>query len=150
MFRRFTRSEPSEVTALMGNHSWGLAVEDYSTVSLRSGAAVCTTETGYTFPGPKGVWDLRFCVRMHDHYVILRNDNMIEIYRTDTGEVRLVPTAASGNSYWYAAFVEESLRRFAAGLPPVSDLDDLVSAMGVVDAAYASNLSGGRALAPAR
>lgn len=147
LFRQFTRSDPSQVTALMGHQSYGLPIEDYAAVTLRSAKAVCTTESGYSFPG-KTLWDLRFCVRMHQHYVILRNDNMIEIYRNDTGALREVATAASGNAYWYAAFVEESLARFAQDRPPVADLDDLVAAMAVVDAAYASDRQNGQAQVP--
>src|SRR3546814_3536897 len=35
-----------------------------------------------SYPGPAQSWDLRFCVRLRHHYVILRSDNVIEIYGT--------------------------------------------------------------------
>ena len=39
--------------------------------------------------------------------------------------------------------MSESLERFSRGLPPLADLDDLVAAMKVIDAAYASDRAGG-------
>ena len=82
LFCQFTRSDPAEVTSLMGNHTWRLPVEDYSSVSMRSSKAVCTVETGYTFPAGPTPYDIRFCVRTSRHYVILRSDNVIEIIAT--------------------------------------------------------------------
>jgi predicted dehydrogenase len=144
MFRQFTRSDPAEVASLMGNHSWQLPVEDYSSVSLRSPRAVCTVETGYTFPdGGTTPFDVCFCVRTRRDYIVLRGDGVIECHHNANGEVSRISTASAGNAYWYPAFVQESLERFERGLPPVADLADLASAMRIVDAAYRSSRHGG-------
>jgi len=142
LFRLFTGGPAAEVSALMGNHTFGLPIEDYSSVSLRSPSAACNVQTGYTLLGPSGGWDISYCVRTTKHYVVARSDNVIEIRGADGG-LREIRTASVGNGYWYPAFVRESLERFERGEPPVAGLDDLVAAMKVVDAAYASSRSAG-------
>ena len=149
LFRLFSRGEPTEAAALMGNHTWGLPVEDYSAVVLRSERCVGTVETGYTYPAPTGVFDLRFSLRTARHYVVARSDDVVEIRRVDDGGVERFATPTS-NAFWYPAFVAESLDRFARGLAPVADLDALAAAMKLVDAAYASDRVGGAAVRLAR
>ena len=142
MFRVFTRSTPTEVAALMGNFTWNLPIEDYSSVILRSPKSVCTIETAYTYPAQSGVFDLRFSIRTSRHYIVVRNDDNLEIHRTCDGVMERLSTPVS-NAYWYPVFVTETLDRFARGLPPVASLDDLTDVMEVIDAAYASSRSGG-------
>ncbi len=142
MFRLLSQSKATEVTSLMGHHTWELSVEDYSSMILRSPRSVCTIETGYTYPAPGGVFDLRFSIRTTRHYLVARSDNVLEIHRTCDGHVEQFSTQMS-NAYWYPVYVTETLDRFARGLPPVADLNDLADAMEVVDAAYASNRASG-------
>ena len=145
MFHTFARCRPQEVAALMGNFTWELPIEDYSSVILRASASVCTIETGYTFPAKLGVFDTRFSIRTSRHYLIARSDDCLEVHRTCDGHVETFATPVS-NAFWYPVFVTESIDRFAKGRPPVADLDALVDAMEVVDAAYASSRAGGRPL----
>ena len=147
MFRLFSRSEPTEVAALMGHQTWNLPIEDYSAVLLRSERCTGTVETGYTYPAPTVLFDQRFSLRTRRHYVVVRNDDVVEVHRAVDGhrEEFSTPTA---NFPWYPVFVAESLARFARGLPPLADLDALVAAMRVVDAAYASDRAGGAAISP--
>jgi predicted dehydrogenase len=143
MFRKFSRSHPGEVTSLLGNFTWNLPVEDYSSMILRSPKAVCTIETGMTFPvAQHGIFDLRFSIRTTRHYLIARSDNVLEIRRASDGHLEEFPTETS-NLHMYPEFVTESIDRFAKGLAPVADLDDLVGVMQVVDAAFASNRQNG-------
>ena len=142
MFQVFTKSKPTEVAAVMGNFTWGLPIEDYSSMILRAPKSVCTIETAYTFPAPIGVFDLRFSIRTSRHYIVVRNDDVLEIYRTCDGQVERVQTPVS-NAYWYPVFVTETIDRFSKRLPPVASLDDLVDAMEVIDAAYASSRANG-------
>ena len=142
MFQVFSRSKPSEVAALMGHFTWNLPIEDYSSMILRSPKSVCTIETAYTYPAPSGVFDLRFSIRTSRHYLVVRNDDSLEVHRTCDGVMERVSTPVS-NAYWYPVFVTETIDRFAKGLPPVAGLDDLVDVMGVIDAAYASSQAGG-------
>ena len=99
-------------------------------------------ETGYTYPASLGYFDQRFSLRTSRYYVVVRNDNLVEIHRAADGYREDIASPTS-NTPWYPLFVAESLDRFARGLPPLADLDDLLSAMRVVDAAYASNRAGG-------
>ena len=145
MFRLYSRSTPTEVTSLMGHFTWNLPIEDYSAMILRSPNSVCTIETGYTYPAKSGVFDLRFSLRTTRHYIIARSDNVLEVHRTSDGHLEQFPTEMS-NMHWYPVFVTESIDRFAKGLPPVADLDDLAGVMGVVDAAFASNRANGAAV----
>jgi len=142
MFRTFAGCRPHEVASLMGNFTWNLPVEDYSSVILRAPGSVCTIETGYTYPAKLGVFDMRFSIRTSRYYLIVRSDDCLEVHRTCDGHVETFSTPVS-NAYWYPVFVTESIDRFAKGQPPVADLDALVDAMEVVDAAYASSRTRG-------
>ncbi len=143
MFQRFSRSRASEVAAMMGNFTWKLPIEDYSSLILRSPNSICTVETGYTFPSELGVFDLRFSIRTSRHYIVVRNDDVMEVHRTVDGQVERISTNTS-NAYWYPTFAAETLDRFARGEPPVASLDDLVGVMKVIDGAYASDRAGGK------
>jgi len=145
MFQTFARCRPHEIAALMGNFTWELPIEDYSSVILRAPTSVCTIETGYTYPAKLGVFDTRFSIRTSRHYLIARSDECLEVHRTCDGHMETFSTPVS-NAFWYPVFVTESIDRFAKGRPPVADLDALVDAMEVVDAAYASSRAGGRPL----
>jgi predicted dehydrogenase len=143
LFRIFTRSDPSVQSALMTNLSWGEPIEDYSAIALRSDRAAGVVETGYGFPAELGGFDQLFSLRTAGAYVVVRSDDVIEITdaRTLRTEVLRTPT---GNFRWYPAFVAETIARFQNGQPPVADLDDLLFAMQIIDAAYAA--SGWRAV----
>jgi predicted dehydrogenase len=148
MFRTFAGCLPDAVSAAMGNATWQLPVEDYSSVILRAGPRACTVETGYTFPARLGVFDARFSLRTSRHYLVARSDDCLEVHRTCDGHVETVATPIS-NAAWYPVFVTETLDRFTRGQPPVAGLDDLVEAMRMVDAAYASDRAGGARVAVA-
>ncbi len=149
MFRTFAGCRPEAVCAVMGNATWNLPVEDYSSVILRGGDRACTIETGYTFPARLGVFDARFSLRTSRHYLVARSDDCLEVHRTCDGHVETLSTPVS-NAFWYPVFVTETIDRFARGQAPVADLDDLVEAMRVVDAAYASERAGGARITLAR
>lgn len=147
MFQQFSRSKPTEVTALLGNFTWNLPVEDYSSMVVRSAQSICTIETGYTYPAQWGDFDLRFSLRTTRHYLVARGDNVLEIYRAADGEMEQVSTPTS-NFPWYGVFVTETIDRYAKGLPPIASLDDLVDVVRVIDAAYASDRAGGVRVSP--
>jgi predicted dehydrogenase len=142
LFRLLSGSEPSEVSALMGRQTWGLPIEDYSAVLLRSERCTGAVETGYTYPAPTVLFDQRFSLRTRRHYLVVRNDDVVEVHHAEDGRRQEFSTWTA-NLLWYPKFVADSLDRFARGLPPLASLDDLVAAMQVVDAAYASDRAGG-------
>jgi len=94
-------------------------------------------ETGYGFPGELGRFDQLFSLRTRNAYVVVRSDDSIEITDSSTFRVEVLHTP-TGNFRWYPTFVAESLDRYERGLPPVADLDALLAAMRVIDAAYAA------------
>jgi predicted dehydrogenase len=138
LFRMFTGTDPEVHSALMSNVSWGEPIEDYSAIALRSARAIGIVETGYGFPGELGRFDQLFSLRTTRSYVVVRSDDVIEITDASTFGVEVLHTP-TGNFRWYPAFVAESLDRYERGLPPVADLDDLLAAMRVIDAAYAAS-----------
>jgi predicted dehydrogenase len=143
MFRSFSRSVPKEVASLLGSFTWQLPIEDYSSLIMRSDSAVCTVETGYTYPaGQHGIFDLRFSIRTTRHYIVARSDNVIEVRRSEDGLLTKY-SAETSNLHMYPPFVTQSIDRFLRGEPPLADLDDLVGVIEVVDAAFASSRSGG-------
>jgi predicted dehydrogenase len=143
MFRQFSRSHPTEVASLLGNYTWNLPIEDYSSMIIRSPRCVGTIETGMTFPVSRhGVFDLRFSIRTTRHYLIARNDNVLEVRRASDGYLEEHRTETS-NFYMYPDFVTDAVDRFARGHPPLASLDDLVGVMQVVDAAFESNRKAG-------
>ena len=139
LYALLTGSLPSVVGAVMSNAAYGLAIEDYSAVTLSGGGAYGVVETGYTLPAPTSVFDLRFSLRSKNHYYtatgadVAGRDRLV-IYTAD-GEMEVVHTPTSQVPY-YAEFVRDTLDRFRAGQPPVSDLSDMCNAMEVVEAAY--------------
>ncbi len=138
LFRVFTASEPTLQSALMSNVSWREPIEDYSAIALRSQRAVGMVETGYGFPAELGGFDQLFSLRTAHAYVVVRSNDVIEITDARTFETEVLRTP-TGNFRWYPAFVAESIDRFQKGQPPVADLDDLLVAMRVIDAAYAAS-----------
>ena len=142
MFLTFTREKAREVASLMGNFTWNLPIEDYSSMILRSRGSVCTIESGYTYPAQMGVLDVAFSIRTSRHYLIARQDDTLEVYRTCDGHLEKCSTPVT-NSFWYPVFVTESIDRAARGKPPLASLTDLADAMEVIDAAYASNHANG-------
>jgi predicted dehydrogenase len=144
MFRTLSRSHPTEVTSLMGNYTWELPIEDYSSLIMRSPTSVCTVETGYTYPvRTHGIFDLRFSIRTTRHYLIVRNDNVLQVQKSADGALREYQLETS-NLHMYPDFVTVSVDRFAKGLPPVASLDDLTDVVRVVDAAFASSKRSGQ------
>jgi predicted dehydrogenase len=138
LFRIFTGSEPSVQSALMSNQSWGEPIEDYSAIALRSESASGVVETGYGFPAELGRFDQLFSLRTANAYVVVRSDDVVEITDAATFSVERLRTP-TGNFRWYPTFVAETLDRYQRGLPPVADLDDLLAAMRVIDAAYTAS-----------
>jgi predicted dehydrogenase len=133
---RFLTGEGVELTsAAMSNDAHGFPVEDHSVLTLRSGSATCLAETGYLYPGPTSVFDLRFSFRADEHYVIALGPEQVEVSQRDGS--REVRHALTTNVPHYPVFVDDLLRRLQADQPPAAGLDDMTAVMEVVDRAYA-------------
>jgi predicted dehydrogenase len=129
---------PLHVTsAAMSNHLAHLDIEDHAVVLLRSETATCMVETGYLYPAPNSVFDLHYSIRTEGHHFAVRDNQTLEIL--DNSRRRELRTMKLTNSPFYPHFVEDTLRRFANGEPPIADLADMAAAMDLIKAAYAAS-----------
>jgi predicted dehydrogenase len=142
LYRTLCRQEPTRVSASLSHRTWGLEIEDYSVVVLQSADALGTLETGYTLPSEASVFDTRFTIRTRRRYLVVRDDDSLEIRQDWDGRGERIATPAA-HSPWYPAFAAESIERAARGQPPLADLDALAGAMRVIDAAYRSGRGDG-------
>jgi predicted dehydrogenase len=135
LLRFLSGADVELISAVMSNDAHGFPVEDHSLLALRAGSATCLAETGYLYPAPTSVFDLRFSFRADDHYVIALGPDEVEVSRRDgSREVRNVRTT---NVPHYPVFVDDLLRRLREAEPPVAGLDDMAAVLAVVDRAYA-------------
>ncbi len=124
------------VGAAMSNHTAHLTIEDHAAVLLRGGGTTCLVETGYLYPAPNSVFDMHYSIRTDHHYFAARDNHTLEIVRDDRSrETREMPLT---NVSFYPIFVRDTLRRLREGQPPIADLQDMVAAMDLVQAAYAA------------
>jgi predicted dehydrogenase len=120
--------------AVMANTAYGLPVEDYSLVTLRSGGRLLTVETGYLMPAAHSTFDMRFSVKAGDRYLMATGPQDVEIVAPD-GQREHV-RAHTTNVPHYPVFVRDVLRRVRAGEPPLASLTDMAAAMDLVQEAY--------------
>ncbi|GAY11513.1 Gfo/Idh/MocA family protein [Pseudonocardia sp. N23] len=122
-------------SATMSNAAYGLPVEDYSLVTLRSGGRVFVGEVGYLMPGPHSDFDMHFSVKARDHYVIATSPTDVEIVAPDGTREHI--TAHTTNVPHYPVFVRDALRRVREGEPPLASLTDMAAVMDLTRDAYA-------------
>jgi predicted dehydrogenase len=136
------------VASMMSNKCSGEDVEDYSLLALTTqSGTVATIETGYTFPSDaKEQRDFSFSISSNQYYIKsckdafqLRDHNNIE-KGTQTRAVRLE------TDEYYPIFVEHVISSIKNSEPPIAGLDDVLSVMRVVDAAYQSAQNDGLAV----
>lgn len=141
IFKLLTGEIPTVVGAAMSNATHGLAIEDYSAVTLTANGACGVVETGYTLPAPTAAFDLRFSLRSQRYYYtatgadMAGTDHLVAYIAEDDAQV--INTPVSQVPY-YAEFVADTLNRFRQDQPPVADLSDMCDAMQVLEAAYAA------------
>ena len=127
--------DPVEVAAaVMANAAYGLDVEDYSLVTLRSGARVFHVETGYLLPASHSTFDMRFSIKAGERYLIATGPRSVEFVGADGRREDVC--AHTTNVAHYPVFVRDVLRRARAGEPPVASLADMAAAMDLVQEAY--------------
>ena len=136
LFRVFMGKRPIRVTtAVMANAAWGLAIEDYSLVVLQSGAKTCLVETGYIYPAPVAVFDMRFSIRTDRHYFVATGPDALEV--SDEQGRRETLNLPTTNVPHYRDFVFDILDRVREGRPPLADMADMAEVMNLVDVTLA-------------
>jgi predicted dehydrogenase len=137
---RHILGEAAEVTgAVLSHRALGLAVEDYSAVTLRSADGVLgTVEVGTTFPfrGTPGPGD-----RRADQQLALAGRDALLV--AQDGELRLVTAGAQTTMAGNPAepppltMLRDTIAAWRDGRPPPVPARDCARAMALADAAYA-------------
>jgi predicted dehydrogenase len=109
-------------------------VEDYVSLTLKSGDRICRVETAYLYPAPGGVFDMHFSARTEGHYFKVVGPGLIEI--SDLKGGRETIEGATTNMPIYPVFVADVIRQVRNGEQPVANLGDMASVMRLVDDAY--------------
>lgn len=123
----------------MDNRSWGLGIEDYAAIVLRGGTTTCLIETGYGYPAPHGMQDLRFSVRTRSDYVTATTRDSFEIARQDTRELETVSGVDLTNFYGSELcqnYMRNVIDRVDKGQAPIGTLGDMAAISVLVDEAY--------------
>jgi predicted dehydrogenase len=130
--RWLTREEPEIVGAAVSNAVFGLDVEDYASVMLRTPSGIVFhNEVGYTYPQAGGADDER--VMAAERALFREEDGMLHIVTADADEVR---TAAIGEAAGWEAVVVDCLRRIERGEPPPNLPNDCARAVELTFEAY--------------
>ena len=142
IFLHLLGGEAEVVSAQVSNRALGERVEDYASVQLRSASGVLgSVEVGNTFPyrGPAGA-DGEFLIG--DSEMALSGRNAL-LLATKDGRLRMITandqkvTSARPEKVPAFAILQDTLARWRAGQPPVTDAWDCWRAMRLADQAYA-------------
>ena len=136
--RYLTDEEPEIVSAVTSNAVFGLDVEDYAAVTLRTpGGAICHVEAGYTFPTATGRDDERVIATdrllLRDGPSASSGGAGCTIFRA--GGEEFVPEPAGYASMW-SGVVADCLARVARGEPPPTTAQEAARAVSLVFEAY--------------
>lgn len=134
LFRHLAGAEPDLVAAVMSNSAHGYEVEDYSLLAMRSGSMTCIAETGYLYPAPSSVFDMRFSIRADRHYLVATGPDHVELSFPDGRREAL--DVFTTNVHHYPVFIADVLDRVRNGSEPLAGLDDMAAVMRVVERAY--------------
>lgn len=121
-------------SAVLSRRRHGLEIEDYAVLTLLSASGtVGIVETGYTLPTLAPGGDYRFVVATHDRYL---QEDAQGLRSLKMGQGHPEELDSPPSSRRYQVFAADTLRRLEAGQPPRASLDDLWSAMALIDQAY--------------
>jgi predicted dehydrogenase len=131
--RYLTGEEPEVVGAVTSNAIFGLDVEDYAAVTLRTpSGAVCHIEVGYTYPTGTGRDDERVIATDR---LLLRDGDGHGCTIVRAGGEEVAPEPAGYASMW-SGVVADCLARVRRGEPPPTTPEDAARAVGLVFEAY--------------
>jgi predicted dehydrogenase len=127
-----TGEEPEIVSAVTSNAVFGLEVEDYAFVTLRtSSGAICHVEVGYTFPTADGRDDERV---LATDRLLLRDGDDGCVMVTPDGEERIEEPPGYVSSW--AGVIKDCLARVRRGDAPATTPQDCARAVALVFEAY--------------
>jgi predicted dehydrogenase len=126
--------EPVEVTwAHVSHRVYGLGVEEYAVVGLRSASGVLgLIEAGYTYPTDVAGGDSAWRLSAGDFYISETGSSL-----TIATPGRCVEQAVDVPASSYPGLVVDTLARFQRGDPPLATISDCLAAMELIDRAYA-------------
>ena len=132
--RWLTDEEPEIVSAVTSNAVFGLEVEDYAVVTLRTpSGVVCHVEVGYTYPTATGRDDERAIAT--DRLLLRDGEHGCTIVRPD-GETFVAEP--EGYASQWSGVIADCLERVRKGEPPPTTPQDASRAVSLVFRAYAA------------
>jgi predicted dehydrogenase len=130
--RWLTGEEPEIVSSMISSAVFGLEIEDYAAVTLRTPSGIVFhVEVGYTYPAASGADDERKLAA--SNVLLIEAGDGVRIVTADRDEV--VPAPAGYVSGW-AGVVADCLGRVARGDPPPNVPHDTARAVSLVFEAY--------------
>ncbi|KYH40456.1 MAG: oxidoreductase domain-containing protein, partial [Candidatus Bathyarchaeota archaeon B63] len=132
--RHLTGSEVRRVYAVMGNRGFGLEIEDLSAIIMEmDDGSVHTVDVGYC--NPSGGWNSTFSVTTRNYRVLVYGEEC-SIASKSGGEEKISLRGVN----MYRSMVEETIKRYEAGVKPIASLRDCLTALKVVNKAYESDI----------
>jgi predicted dehydrogenase len=125
---------PVVTSAAMSNSLAGYDVEDYGLITMKAGRTNVHVESGYAYPGERGVYDMHLTFRTDRHYFIAHDAETFEV--VDDDKNREIRKFATTNMACYPVFVSDVLRRVRDGEPPIADMRDAAATMKILETAY--------------
>lgn len=120
-------------SALLSNVLYGLEVEEYASLTLRSGSAIGHIEAGYTLGSDQ---DSEFEMTAHWQHLSIRDDGQaLHLLNRQTGERTVKPCLPLPRRY--EQFARATLDALQGQSARVHDLDAHAQAMALIDQAYA-------------
>jgi predicted dehydrogenase len=133
------KDDDTVVSSVMENRTWGLDIEDYAAIVLRNSSTTCLIETGYGYPAPHGLQDLRFSARAREAYVTATTRDTYE-YVLRNGDKREIVTDVPLTNFYGSAlcydYMADVITRVQRDEPPQGTLGDMAAISRLVDAAY--------------
>ena len=130
--RWLTGEEPEIVSAVVSNALYGLDIEDYAAVTLRTPSGIVFhNEVGYTYPRAGGDDDER---TLAAEKALLREEGgALRIVTAERDEVQGAP---EGRVSGWEAVIVDCLRRLERGEPPPNEPNDCARAVELTFEAY--------------
>lgn len=139
------------VSAGSSSRTNSLAIEDFISVRLQTASGrMGTIECGYLFPSDSAMQrDFEFACRTERGYCVSREDAILVRRWEDDGSLSTQSYPARFETdLYYPEFVHRVLDESAVGAAPIAGLAEALSALAVVEAAYASAAQGGAPVDP--
>lgn len=141
---RLSASVPVSINAHIGNRLWGEEIEDHASIMMAfSDGGIAAIELGYTFlDSEECKREFALTYRSREAFHHTAPDGLISYKGASGAAEKIEHKLDLDTDGYYADFIAKTIRQYQTGETPAATLDDLVSAMEIVDACYLSATSG--------